>query len=142
MKTKISKKVSNCVLASALTTTALISTLPVYASTKDVSETEEISPRASQVTHFSGTLEPNQTKTKVFSTNAPLPVKIGYSSSPLYNDGPGQVTIYIDGTKVVTTPGNLISGSILWSLTAGSHTLKVVNGSVASAFGVDIVTTY
>lgn len=98
-------------------------------------------PRSNQVTYLSGELKANQSMSKSFTTNAPLPVKVVFTSCPLIGNQAAPVTFYIDGVKVGTTDGQNAK-TLIWSLTAGSHTLKVVNSSVAAAFSIDIVTLY
>ncbi len=95
--------------------------------------------RTTQVTYLSGELKPYASMSKTFHTNAPLAVKVVYTSSAQEGDQAAPVTIYIDGAKVATSNG-YSTGVTIWSLTAGYHTLKVVNGSVWAAFGMDIAT--
>lgn len=92
-----------------------------------------------QVANFTAQLpQANQTKTYTFSIGAPMAVNIGYGSISLYDDRNAPITIYIDGVYFDRTDGKTTRAKI-WSLTAGSHTIKVINGSVPSTFSINIV---
>lgn len=95
--------------------------------------------RTTLVTSLSGELKPNASKSKTFYTNQSLAVKVVYGSSAQEGNQSAPITIYIDGKWVAKSNGNT-SGFTIWNLTPGTHTLKVVNGNVWSAFAVDIAT--
>ena len=104
-------------------------------------ETITSAQRSAQVTYLSGELKGNGSLSKSFWTDAPLPVKVVFSSASQVGNQPAPVTVYIDGVTVGDTKESNVK-SVIWNLTAGSHTLKVVNGGVWSSFAVDIVTIY
>ena len=94
---------------------------------------------SNEVTNFTGQIPAaKQTKTHTFRTGAPVAVKIGYGSISLYDDRSAPVTIYIDNVYFDRTDG-VTTRTKIWSLTAGTHTIKVVNGDVPSIFSINIV---